>query len=121
MPDEPIDTMVGNLDMASGHDRALFRRAIKEGWLDLDPRWDINGKRKARYLEKLDAALEAGDIRDIISIGKLFVAMEAQNQSDQHLDAKHDRLDEGKATDAVEHYVVEMPKPRIVSRGEDDA
>lgn len=114
MSDEKPDTMFGNLDMSNGHDRALLRRAIKEGWLEVDPRWDMSGSRKKKLLEKLDAALEHGDVRDIISVGKLFVQMEAQNQSDQHLANKNERLDEGKDTESVTHYVVEMPKPRRI-------
>lgn len=121
MSETPADTMVGNLDMSNGHDRALLRRAIKEGWLDADPRWDLHGTRKKRFLERLDTALEIGDVRDIVSIGKLYLQMEAQNQGDEHLVIKNGRLDDGKATEAVEHYVVEMPKPRrIGSVGESD-
>ena len=103
MPDEPIDTMVGNLDMANGHDRALLRRAIRA-------RWAVSDDRKMRLLEKLDAALEHGDIRDIISVGKLFVTMEAQNQSDEHTEEKHARTDDGKPDAITEIRVTRATK-----------
>lgn len=104
MSDE-TDLNVDNLDMGSKADRVIVRTALK--------RWGVSDDLKARLIEKTAHALELAEKpREIVSIGKLLKDLESQNQADDHLADKNARLDDGKPTDAVEHYIVEMPKPR---------
>jgi uncharacterized protein with PhoU and TrkA domain len=92
------------LDMTKRGDRVMLRSAIR--------RWPLDDARKARYLARLDEALEIADsARDIASVVRTAVAMEACNQADEHLDAKNQRIDEGKPTEAV---VIEIPPPRTL-------
>lgn len=96
-----------NLDMADGRDRAAVRTAIKK-------RWPVSEKLKALLLSKTETALDgAADPRDIASLGRNILAAEAQNQSDDHLTDKNERIDEGKATESVT-FAVEFPKPMRV-------
>lgn len=55
----------------------------------------------ADYDEAMVIARGSGDLRAIASLLKVAVAIEAQNQADEHLAEKYDRIDEGKATDNI--------------------
>jgi hypothetical protein len=92
------DTVVGALDMADGRDRVLLR----------SKRWETTPEQRARYLKALDIALrlslQAEDQRAINGCVKTIAMLEAQNQSDEHLEAKVDRLDDGRPTEIVVTY-----------------
>lgn len=71
-------------------DRALVGRAVKN-------RWPVNPDRKPAIVQKIEDEAEKGDMR----AAKILLDMEAQNQADEHMAEKHDRLDNGKATENV--------------------
>jgi hypothetical protein len=91
----------------------LVRRSIVDGKQGKRRRWGgITDELKAKLVEACETALrqsvDAKDVRDITNLGKLLVAMEGQNQADDHLDDKNERLDGGKATEIT---VVTVPPP----------
>ena len=106
---EDDSTISGALDMANGNDRATLGSAIKK-------RWAITDDRKADLMRALDIAKSKAeadeDTRAIVNIGRLYKDMEAQNQTDEMIVDKNSRIDDGKGTESVEHYIVEMPKAR---------
>lgn len=112
-----LNTKVRNLDMLERKDLGLIRVACGSTG---KRRWPVDDDLKSEAVVALRNALriaqaQTGDDYDgslVDRIVKTIGFLEAQNQSDEHLEIKHQRLDEGKATDAVEHYVVEMPRPR---------
>lgn len=69
-------------------DRALVGRAVKN-------RWPVNPDRKPAIVQKIEDEAEKGDMR----AAKILLDMEAQNQADDHLADKNERLDGGKATE----------------------
>ena len=80
-------------DRTLATDARLIRRAALQ-------RWPVSSALKAKLAQKIDAALEAEpDGRIVASLGKVLTAMEAQNQADDHLQDKNDRLDTGKLTE----------------------
>ena len=89
---------VDSLDMADGRDRALLRSR--------DPRWFINEEMKARYILALDAALglaiKKNDQRALVSCVRTLATLEGQNQADDHVHHKYDRIDAGKPTETVQ-------------------
>ena len=87
------------LDVDDGHDRAMLRRAIKN-------RWPVPDELKAKLMGRLNDVLDAGDPRDITSAGRIIVAAEQQNQADDHLDRKEQRLDDGQPTEGLTIRVV---------------
>jgi hypothetical protein len=57
-----------------------------------------------------DVALDAA--KTIGSIVRTAVAMEGQNQADEHMEAKEDRLDSGKVTENI--GLVRVMKPDVM-------
>lgn len=81
-------------------DALLIRRAAR-------CRWPVSDETKKKLVERVSSALDSADEpRDIASLGKVLTAMEAQNQADDHLQDKNDRLDSGKSTENVNHAVI---------------
>ena len=65
-------------------------------------RWGLPPALKAKLISKIDAHLDlADDGRVIAALGKVLTTMEGQNQADDHLAEKNDRLDTGKPTERV--------------------
>lgn len=61
---------------------------------------------KAKLAAKLEDCLDREeDGRIVASLGKVLTAMEAQNQADDHLADKNERLDSGKATEGVQFII----------------
>ena len=85
--------------MLDGRDRAVVRRAIKN-------RWPVPDSLKAKLMGRLDEVLDTGDPRDITSAGRIIVAAEQQNQADDHLDRKEQRLDDGQPTEGLTIRVI---------------
>lgn len=100
-------TSVDSLDMANGHDRQLLRSR----------RWAISDEKKEQYAKALDVALGLAltkkDRRVVVSCVKTLALLEGQNQTDEHLDHKYRRADEGKPTDVVgvHVYTLEFDRP----------
>jgi hypothetical protein len=81
-------------------DGILIRRAALA-------RWPVSAKLKAKLAAKLEDCLDREeDGRIVASLGKVLTAMEGQNQADDHLADKNSRLDNGKATERVDHAVI---------------
>lgn len=96
------DTKVGNLDMLEEKDRAIIRRAANTT-KRRESRWNISHELKSKAVQALDCAIqvlsERGDFSNVASCIKTLVAMEGQNQADDHLAEKHDRIDSGLLTE----------------------
>lgn len=88
--------------MSNPKDVALVRRAINTA---RKPRWKVDDSKRAELVECLSVALtiakEHADYDSMNNCVRTFVAMEAQNQADDHLDEKHARLDSGQATEGI--------------------
>lgn len=115
MSDAP-DTKVGEVDLANRQDRVDLRAACHDALTKNPDRIPGLAERAADYIEALDKAKDIAmserHARNIKSCVDTYAKLVQIVQADDHLREKHERLDEGKATDAVDHYVVEMPKPR---------
>lgn len=100
-------TTSGALDMSNPKDVALVRRAINTA---RKPRWKVDDSKRAELVECLSVALtiakEHADYDSMNNCVRTFVAMEAQNQADDHLEEKHARLDSGQATEGIT-FVIE--------------
>lgn len=104
------------LDLTSPADQALARQAVKN-W---PKRWrGITSDKKEKWVEQLaragDAAADLVDSPDpqtrlqavsaMTSVVRTAAAIEGQNQADEHVADKNERLDAGKATENVVHGV----------------
>lgn len=93
------------LDMTKGKDRNIVTAALKR-------RWPVSDEVKVRLLEQCAKHLSANelDARELAGIGRVLAALESQNQADEHLADKNDRIDAGKATESHDHrtYQVEF-------------
>lgn len=79
----------------SRSDAKLIERAIAH-------RWPISDEVRRALATKVAAtALKAQDPRAVAALSRVVVAMEAQNQADDHANEKNARIDGGKATDAI--------------------
>lgn len=75
----------------------------------LNNRWPITYDIKAELVNKAVTALRrTEDERAIAGLGKLLKDMEGQNQADEHLADKNNRLDDGKPTEIKRVYTVEF-------------
>ena len=76
----------------------------------LAARWPISADKRKDYLAALHEALVIArkdkKVRAITSCLRAITALEAQNQADEHLEIKNERLDHGKATDGMTIRVV---------------
>jgi len=90
--------MSGALDMANEKDRALVRQASRKR-----PRWNVPESKRQDLKVKLDRAMDLaegeGNYEAVFSGVKTYLGMAAQDQADDHLDDKNDRLDSGKLTE----------------------
>ena len=111
------------LDLTDEKDRGMVREAMKR-W---PRRW--RGLTEA-VKEEMAASLRAANsvaiqlaqspdpsvaldaAKTITSVVRTAVAMEGQNQADDHLEAKNERLDAGKATENV--GIVRVLKPDVM-------
>lgn len=82
-------------------DRKLLGRAIRAGW-------NIPEGMRDKAVRVVDSMLDSGDPMLSKEGVKLLTVMHGQNQADEHLEAKHERLDEGLPTDAV--YIAAPPR-----------
>lgn len=86
------------LDPSKPSDRRLIRLAMRQGW-------NVSAEAKAEIVEKtlqaLRDAAEKKNARDVAGCARVLVAADAADQKDVHEQEKYDRIDEGKATDAV--------------------
>ena len=126
-PNTPAKSVEGtptsSLDPSDEKARGLVRKAIAQRWPGLDE------KARGEFVEGLKVANEAmqkgvkaansvadaaAAARALASIVKTAAAMEQQQQADDHLADKNDRLDTGKLTDRVgmEPIVCCTPVPR---------
>ena len=92
--DESVDTNItDNLSCASSKDMQMVEVAMKK-------RWPIPDKLKIELINKLTKSLAIiTDPRTITRITQILAQLEAQNQSDEHLEIKNNRLDQGKPTE----------------------
>ncbi len=100
--------------MNSDKDRGMVRRAFGDGSeRSKRPRWGgITDEKKGQYIQALDYALklaiEKQDQRAINGCVKTLSMLEGQNQADEHLEMKYDRLDEGKATENIVERTIKV-------------
>ncbi len=75
-------------------------------------RWPVKAEMKEKVVKELMAALSMCDSpRDVASVTKALIAIEGQNQADEHLQDKNDRIDGGKPTESIAHRLrVEFDK-----------
>ena len=102
--DESQDNAGGQGDRlpVSRSDAVLIRTAVKR-------RWGLTDEMKNALVEKTFASFaQATDERAIVGLAKVLQTMEAQNQADEHLADKNNRLDDGKPTEIKRVYTVEF-------------
>ena len=94
-------------------DTRMVGRALRNGW-------PIKPEHKALLVETMvgiaktetvlvateDGPVAVSNARNQINATRNLIAMEAQNQADDHLQDKNDRLDRGKSTENVNHAVI---------------
>jgi hypothetical protein len=90
-----------NVDLNNPKDVGLVRQLL----LRNGKRWPIIAAERARLVERVTAAAEGGNL----FADRLLADLEKANQVDELERAKHQRLDDGKLTDAVE-FVVRAPR-----------
>jgi hypothetical protein len=96
-----------NVDLNNPKDVGLVRQLL----LRNGKRWPIIAGERARLVERVTAAAEGGNL----FADRLLADLEKANQVDELERAKHQRLDDGKLTDAVEFFV---RPPRVLPGGE---
>lgn len=112
-----------SLDMGSEKDRGLVREAMKrwpKRWRGLTDAVKDELAASLRAANSVAITLAQSDdpqvaldaAKTITSVVRTAVAMEGQNQADEHLEAKEERLDAGKATENV--GIVRVLKPDIM-------
>lgn len=112
-----------SLDMANPKDRAMLHEAIRrwpKRWRGLTDEFKDELAASLRMANETakelaskgdpETALEA--IKMIPNIVRVGVAMEGQNQADEHLAEKNERIDTGKATENV--GLIRVMKPDIM-------
>lgn len=109
-PDEPT-AIVGNLDLSKRSDQALLRRSLENPEVSHRQRWpgldaELRGQAIKAQRQALRLALEKGNVRYIDSCVRTLAMLESQQQTDEHLEDKNKRLDEGKATESQAIQVV---------------
>lgn len=104
--------------MSNGHDRRAVSAERKR-----TKRWETTPEKRAQYLAALDAALtislQRKNARDIRGCVETMKSIESQNQTDEHLQIKNDRLDRGDPTENISHTMTPDQRQRaeeIVSR-----
>ncbi len=91
-----------SLNMSDGRDRALVRRAVRDGF-------DISPELKAALVEQLAGVAKdphdqrelIGAARVLVDMSRVNVALESLDQTDFWNNDKNERLDAGKATERV--------------------
>ncbi len=112
-----------SLDMGDEKDRAMTRMAMRRWprrWRGLTDAVKDEMAASLRAANSVaiqlaqspdpDVALDAA--KTIGSIVRTAVAMEGQNQADEHMEAKEDRLDSGKVTENI--GLVRVMKPDVM-------
>lgn len=102
---------VGNLDMSDDRDRRLIRTAAR--------RWGVDEDFKTQAVKALKMALrmaiEKEDHRGINGCVKTLAQLESQNQADEHLDVKYQRIDRGLPTEVVSLGAI-LDDPELAER-----
>jgi hypothetical protein len=100
-PEQPDSTGEG---VVRSREMNLVRRAI-------NARWDIPTAVKQEAVTACRSALTSEDGRVAMAAAKTLVAMEGQNQADDHTAEKYARIDSDKPTDrvAMKLYGVDAP------------
>ena len=112
-----------SLDMTNPKDRAMLHEAIRrwpKRWRGLTDEFKDELAASLRTANETAKALAAsGDpelaleaVKMIPGIVRTGVAMEGQNQADEHQQAKEERLDSGKATENI--GVLRVLKPDVM-------
>ena len=97
-PEEEV--LYKSLNLRDLNDLGLIKMALKKRFpiTDKDKVVLVESIRKALNIE---ASLMAPDPKKIAALGKLLIEMETSNQSDEHLDIKNSRIDNGQGTEEV--------------------
>jgi len=91
----------GEESHATRSDIVLERVAIKR-------RWPLSEKQRADMANKAyESFMQSDNDRVISGVGKLLATMESQNQADEHLADKNNRLDNNKPTAITQVRVVD--------------
>jgi isoleucyl-tRNA synthetase len=86
-----------------------FHHARLQGGADLIDKWSTLRAIRSDVLKVLEEARAAKTIGSIV---RTAVAMEGQNQADEHMEAKEERLDSGKVTENI--GLVRVMKPDVM-------
>lgn len=86
-----------------------LREDIRIVGMAVKRRWPVPDEVKERLPGILRSIAETSDSeRERIAAARVIVAMEAQNQADDHVADKNARLDEGKATERIEGRILQL-------------
>lgn len=119
----PIDLVGEAAGIGKTSDINLLRRAARERWpVPQEKRPMVVGKMLAIVEQESTTIpspgggeVEVSNARNQVAAARVLVAMEQQNQADEHLADKNDRLDAGKATErVVESIEVVTPMVRRI-------
>lgn len=86
-------------------DAKLISRAVRE-------RWPIPGAKREKIAKRL-ALIASRPGPRAIQAARTLARMDALNQADEHADRHYQRVDEGKATELVQHEGVEFIVPGL--------
>ena len=93
-------------------DLALVGRAVRQ-------RWGVPDSVRKELPEAMRSIVLNDDpenTRERVAAAKVLVAMEAQNQADDHAEDKNARLDGGQSTENVVHMIPAPTRARVVDR-----
>lgn len=101
LPSPPPEGGLGGgltVDPSKPSDRRLIRLALREEW-PITPA--IKAKLVKLTVDAMERAAVLGEARDVAGCARVLVDADKTNQKDVHELEKYDRIDAGKATDAV--------------------
>jgi len=110
-----------SIDATNEKDRGLIRQAMKN-W---PKRWGgLDAEFKAQIVEDLKVASASAKTLDdpqaaaqiLVSVAKTAVAMEGQQQADDHLADKNERLDAGLLTENCAGQIFVIPPPTLPNK-----
>jgi hypothetical protein len=97
------DYTIGSNPKQVQPDAKLIQRAIRQRWPIPDEAKKVIVERMVGYVA--DPLLDADRVT---AAARVMVAAEGQNQADDHLREKNERIDGGKATEATEVRVLKV-------------
>ena len=102
-----------NVDLADPKDARMVNRLLRQQGGRMKKRWATDDAFRLKMKNAVDAALNVGDPEVTLQAVKLGLAMEKQNQDDEHVREKYERLDNGQAVGDV---VLKIEAPRVLGQ-----